>query len=274
MDNISCAILITGHIRNSFQDDLFRNVLNKFKESFNRCDIFIHTWDKYEATSNIPVHTSYDKNLQEQEINKDDLIAYINPTNYIIETQDESLLDDNEEYIFLCNVPRTSMKFIYYSILKAYNLSKEYAIENNINYDFVIKLRPDIYKFPYTANIKNIENVINKIKTFKNRNNFLAGFFHFPDAVLGDNYFFLKYNDGEIYLNKIYNDYSRICDENGCNSPETVVTICKNELKFKSDLACKTGSLSDLFQWIKKNRITKRIICNMLDNIKTAVECF
>lgn len=273
-NNISCAILLTGHIRNSLNDDLLKNILDKFKSSFARCDIFMHTWDTYEALSVNPLHTTYNKNLQDEQLNIEKLIEYVKPTKYIVEKQDETLLDDNEEYFFWCNVPRTSMKFIYYSILKAYELSKIYRSDNNITYDFVIRVRPDIYKFPYTANIQNMDNIIQNIKKFKGKNNYLAGFLHLPDTVLGDNYFFLNYDDGEIYFNKINSDYSRICDEYGCSSPETVIHICKKDLGLKAESATKKGSLIDLHMWLKKNKVTKRIICSFLDRVKNAVEYF
>jgi uncharacterized protein YlxP (DUF503 family) len=271
-NNISCAILITGHMRNSLQDDLLKNILEKFKNSFNICDIFVHTWDTYEANSINPSHTLYDKKMQEQKLDTQKMIDYINPVKYIVEEQQELLLDDNEEYFFWCSVPRTSMKFIYYSILKAYELSKQNIIETGVKYNIVIRMRPDIYKFPYTADLKNIEHIVENIKKFKNKKNYLAGFLHFPDTVLGDNYFFLNYDDGDTYLKKINEDYSRICDENGCTSPETVVHICKNNLGLKSELATMKGSTTDLRLWAKKNGVTKRIICSMLDRIKNAIE--
>lgn len=274
VNNISCALLLVGHIRDSLNNDILSNALSEFKKSFIRCDIFVHTWATYEANSIMPLHALYDTKLGNEAINENDLLSYINPTKYIIEKQDESLLNDNEEYFFMCKVPRVSMKFIYYSIWKAYTLSKTYSEENNIKYDIVIRIRPDFYKFPYTANINNLKQVITEIKKYKNMKNYITGFFHRPDTALGDNYFFLHYEDGDIFLKAINNDYSTICDENGCISQEEVMHICLNNLKFKSIAAIPKGSYPDFNQWVKKNNVTKRLICSFLDKIKNAIDKF
>lgn len=274
LNNTSCniALLISGHLRNSLNNDTFKNIIKAFRNSFNVCDVFLHTWDKYEAQSDNPIHTRYDLTLQNCEIDIKHVVAYIQPKKYIIEKQTNDLLNDNEEFFFLCNVPRSSMKFIYYSILKAYNLSKEYGNENNVKYDMVIRMRPDVYKFPHTANIQNMEYIIENIKKFKGKTNYVAGFLHHPNLVLGDNYFFLNYYDGEIYFNKMNKDYTRMCDENACISPEDVVTICKKELRFTLTKATSKGSLSDVALWIKHNKVVTRIVCNFLDKLKNNIE--
>jgi hypothetical protein len=97
-------------------------------------DFFIHTWDT--NTWRMP-KTDHNIFVDEKHNDKDDIIAAFNPVKF---HQDEFI---KEHY------PR-SWDPMFYSFSKSLQLKREYELEQNFEYDLVIKARLDIVYNPAT----------------------------------------------------------------------------------------------------------------------------
>jgi hypothetical protein len=250
------AILISGHIRNSLENDYLITFINLFREAFYKCDIFMHTWDTYEVTTCNPLHVNYDKKLQQKKVDKKDIIKYLNPTKLIVEQQDPSKIYGYKNKCFKVHTSYLSMKFIYYALLKAYSLSRIECIESKTDYDIIIKVRPDIYKFPYLLKEENIKPIIKYIKTHDISQK-ITGFLHVPGNSLSDNFYFLKYDDGEKFFNNMYYGYDRMCDIYTKRlMPEAIMKICTRELCLKRTVIPNIiASIKDTVLFASKNKV-------------------
>jgi hypothetical protein len=133
------AIIFAGQLRcfDYIVDNLLQNVINYYN-----ADVFCHTWTSNEkdGTPNL------DKNEIETKLQK------LNPKKiqideFILEkyVTDENLLKkykDPKDNWYGSRSPRTIAH--YYSVYAANELKKQYEIENNFKYDFVIRSRYDM----------------------------------------------------------------------------------------------------------------------------------
>jgi len=156
------AVQIFGHMR-TFQKcaPILRNkILSKYD-----CDVFIHTWST-------PYHDSneYNDNF-ECEIRK-----LYNPKKINIEKQDFYNLKGGYIVAFdSCfsgyNVPINGLKYMNYSMFQANYLRNEYQEKNNVNYDYIICIRPDIFlneNFDINCFVKDFEFNNNTLISFSN----------------------------------------------------------------------------------------------------------
>jgi hypothetical protein len=136
------AICFSGQLRTAIEAS--KNLIRYFGFLYDYCDFFIHTWDnnqqKVYNLSNI---------FPENVILNNDFFDKVNeiysPKKLMIENynevyQRESKLnsDESRDYFFERSSP------LWYSFMKSIELKKQYEIENNFRYDYVVKLRPDI----------------------------------------------------------------------------------------------------------------------------------
>lgn len=250
------AIIIVGHLRNALDNDYLSNFINLFRESFYKCDVFMHTWDTYEVTTSNPLHVNYNEDLQKKIVSEDDIKKYLNPTKLIVEHQDPSKIYGYKNKSFKVHTSYLSMKFIYYALLQAFNLSKIECIESKIEYDVVIKIRPDIYKFPYLVKEENLTPIIKYIKTH-DLNKKITGFLHIPGYSLSDNFYFLKYDDAEQFFHNMYHEYDIMCDIYKQRlMPEAILRICIKRLNFKRTVVPNPiASLRDTLLFASKNKV-------------------
>jgi hypothetical protein len=131
------ALLLFGHMRT--YEECFQNLKMNLIDSLNP-DIFIHTWDEIESTT-----TSWHK------ANMDNYIISNNEKKHIhglyhpkkIEFENQKKLANDSE-LLINGMSVEGQKFMMYSLFKANEMKKKYEAANNITYDIVIKLRPDV----------------------------------------------------------------------------------------------------------------------------------
>ncbi len=139
MKKLRAAICISGQLRTYKQcfDNLKRNIIDKFDS-----DVFIQTWDEVGASHK----ESHDK---KEMVNGEILMKMYNPKKLIIEKQPENASD----VLFGKKVPNSlkeiqpihyrSALSMFYQIYSCNDLAIQYAKDNHINYDIVIRVRPD-----------------------------------------------------------------------------------------------------------------------------------
>ncbi|OCG57378.1 hypothetical protein A9G42_08715 [Gilliamella sp. Nev6-6] len=148
------AIQFFGHLRtfeftfNSFKRNLLdENVLDGYK-----IDIFIHTWDELDHSTinyrNLNGNALTDKLLTNEYISL--VNKFYQPRKLVIESQ----LDCQNEVLIekIGRFPRAKKGCLNnsYSIYMVNRLRKEYQLEKDINYDWIIVTRPDIFfKSPF-----------------------------------------------------------------------------------------------------------------------------
>lgn len=139
------GILLTGHMRTA----------HKTYESFHECfktinkKIFCHSWSTIGHTDPVWWSNVGDGNIQK--IESDKIKEYYYPENYLIEEQ-EKFITDNELYKRYGGYQAIHGQFK--SVKRAFNLLKQYEIDNNIRFTYIIKARYDIEylnQFSYTG---------------------------------------------------------------------------------------------------------------------------
>lgn len=144
------ALCLSGHLR-TFKytaHALRRNII----EPLN-CDVFIHTWDVLGApTGKNPGDIRF-KNTRTTD-SLTEIYALLNPQLMSIEAEEEKRQQFIRETNNI-NVPANERQYImqhvglhvsmFYSIFKANELKNEYGVENGVEYDLVIRCRPDLY---------------------------------------------------------------------------------------------------------------------------------
>lgn len=258
------GILIVGHLRTSLENNILKDFINTFRNSFYKCDVFVHTWDTYEVTTSTPIHGIYDKSLQSKIVDPETIKKYINPTKIVVEHQDIAKIYGYKTKSFKVKVPYVSMKFLYYALLQAFNMCKDSCDTSGNTYDLIIRIRPDIYKFPCLKKPSNINKIITYMKTHEVKNK-LVGFIHHPGLSLSDNFYFMNYQDAKIFFNNMYFGYDRMCDNYKHKlMPEAILKICTDELSLKRTVATDLiTSIKDTFMFAAKNNVIKTSYNNL-----------
>lgn len=144
------ALCLSGHLR-SFRHT-FQSLKNNIIDPLN-CDVFIHTWDVIGApTGKNPgdiknenfktinclqdIYGMFNPKYMSIEEQQDKLDLFINQTN------DIKVPADEQQYIMKHIGLHISM---FYSIFMSNNLRKDYEQENNIEYDLIVRCRPDLF---------------------------------------------------------------------------------------------------------------------------------
>jgi len=153
------AICFSGQIRTGVESS--ENIIRFLGQLYPFCDFFIHTWDK-----NSQKNFSGTKIYPPEEMVAEDTIEKIRtiykPKKMIVENFDEVKLSNTigSRSLLTNNVPG-----LWYSFHKSVEYKKEYEVENNFEYDFVVKLRFDII-FPELRRLEENYRMIGKnIKT-------------------------------------------------------------------------------------------------------------
>jgi hypothetical protein len=134
LDNVKIALCFSGQIRTGILT--YNNIKNFIGELMPQCDVFVHTWDVITQTSSdlsIAGVPFKEKNELFENFSK-----LWNPKKMVVETFDDWKRINQIEPLF-------------YSLLESNKLRKNYELDMNIKYDFVIKIRPD---FIYNPNYK------------------------------------------------------------------------------------------------------------------------
>lgn len=136
---IRIALLISGHIR---KNSILQNLYDYL--GFYDIDVFIFTWDNIGLKGN---ETKLDDVTDLDAVNKT-ILEFPNVRKFKIENNKKYIESIEEETLkvpyFNWSSPEVFIKSQLYSIYKSYELMEEYAKENNIQYDMVVKLRFDL----------------------------------------------------------------------------------------------------------------------------------
>lgn len=138
MTNI--AIIIRGHIRNSMTNNKLNELISQLVNLYN-VDIYIHTWNKFEAKSS---WRQLD-NSNQLIVTNDIIINYFNE----VKTHIKEIIIDDDEHIEIFGstdgnvsnsfIPKIAWKRMWYGI----NKITQNVINSKINYDLLISTRFD-----------------------------------------------------------------------------------------------------------------------------------
>ena len=133
------AVQIFGHLRTYKQCyiSLFENLLNYYD-----CDVFIHTWETMDHnTKTWHTYRARETGESAEKLRREISQTY-HPKAIEIEKQivkDEGVIVANNKEISLFG-----MKCMMHSMVRANKLREEYERKNNVQYDYVLCIRPDI----------------------------------------------------------------------------------------------------------------------------------
>jgi len=136
------AVCLSGHLRKFDQTFLS---LDKYLLGKYDCDIFIHTWDKLGYHSRFK-NDSVSENTMDS---IDKINSLFKPKKIIVEHS--SFIDDLKLQSFqyaphLVNEPKPAhhMASMFYKIFACNEIRNQYQLENNVNYDWIIRSRTDL----------------------------------------------------------------------------------------------------------------------------------
>lgn len=267
------AICLSGHLR-----DYEKNLpsINKFIVDPLNADVFIHTWDSIGKqifiTKGVVGPTPDEKNK-----NLPNVSEFINNVR-AIKTENNTLflntvqhLEDIKFYLYGMKLKnnlfggQAEPKFIYsqfYSIYQSYLIMKEWSHANNVEYDFIIKMRAD-----YSLN----------------------------SGILQDDFDFLNENENSIFIpNTPYSNHGHpscclcandleheshvedICDVFAYGKPSSMehyFKIYENLETLRVNQNTKNSQLLSGGNYIleKKNNF---ILCNIWNNKNYDIDCF
>ena len=217
------AVCFFGHLRTFKRCATYikKNLLNHYD-----CDLFMHTWSEY----NHNTKTWHDNKSIAGIVTKEKILSvYKDIKDIIIEKQ---IVED------LGNITITSdnkiislfgIKSMYHSMLTSYNLCEQYAKNNNIEYDFILMIRPDIvlsdsFNIEKYISILSLDELAKAFFTISNNSAAIDGAYKSLRAT--DLLFFSKTNIIGNILNNSYNIIQEISNKKVINnSPE--VEFCK-----------------------------------------------
>ena len=204
---MNVALCISGHLRtiekcySSHYDNILKNI---------NPDVFIHSWSFIESETN-SWHKLHMKNKKIDANIIKFLEEKYNPKLLKIEDQINFKLLGNQ---FGTNISSNGQKNMTYSAKQSFLLQKDYSIANNIKYDFIIKIRPDLFiKKDFLKSSLDFEKKLilfgNKRKKtiYKNKNigySALDCLYILNCNNLKENPFFIYDNFNEFYLRKNY----------------------------------------------------------------------
>ena len=150
------AILLSGHIRHLTVLESLRGICRDYDT-----DVFVHTWDNYGVKgSETNLEDSVNPYSVEQSLKTIPGIA-----KYKIENNKDFIqnLPKPDFKYFNYSSPEVFIKSQLYSIHQSYNLMEEYAKENDIKYDMVIRCRMDLSFFRFEPDNTIFDDIRNKI---------------------------------------------------------------------------------------------------------------
>lgn len=139
------AVCFFGHLR-TFKEcapHIKNNLLNRYD-----CDLFMHTWSKYNHHSKTHHENKEIKGIVEKSTIID---TYGEFKSIIIEEQVVQELGNvkvstknKRVSLYGTQVSMFGLYSVYHSMRNSFSLCQEYALKNNIQYDMVVMIRPDI----------------------------------------------------------------------------------------------------------------------------------
>lgn len=139
------AVCLFGHLRThkNCYKALKANLLNLYD-----CDVFMHTWSMIEHTTSTWHNEKMKKNISVENI-KDKIIEIYNLKDIQMEEQEDKDLEYGNAIQQLSFQKETyhsiwGVNCLHHSIRSSYELCKKYSKQNNVKYDYILFIRPDI----------------------------------------------------------------------------------------------------------------------------------
>ena len=194
------AIQFFGHLRTYKKcfPALRKHLLSKYD-----CDIFMHTWDTIDHNTQ-----TWHKNLSKSAIkktNEKEIISLYHPKLLKIEKQipkDLGTLTANNNEISIFGI-----QSMFYSMKSANDLRQKYEEDKNVQYDFVVFIRPDILLLEAFEIEKFIKNYTQKELTscVFHTGRLKTANFDFEWVVGEDVFFFLKPKIADLLFSNLNN---------------------------------------------------------------------
>jgi hypothetical protein len=188
------ALCFSGQLRTGVL--VSKNILNYIGDIIEISDVFVHTWDSITQTSS-------DLNIagvpfKEPNVLFEEFSNIWKPKKILI-----------ENYTDWVNM-NLQIEPLFYSLMRCNTLRKEFESENNVEYDFVIKIRPDFIYSPLhklkdeldaILNSENINTIYTLDFTNKLVNNKFEDVFWIATPTVFDtavNYYFERLQNNEL----------------------------------------------------------------------------
>ena len=217
------AVCFFGHLRTFKRCAPYikYNLLNHYD-----CDLFMHTWSEYNHKTKTWHNNKYIKGIVTKEkilsVYKD--IKDIIIEKQIVEDMGNITVTSDNKIISLFGI-----KSMYHSMQTSYTLCEQYAKNNNIEYDFILMIRPDIvlsdnFNIEKYSSILSVDELSKAFFTISNNSASIQGTYKFLRAT--DLLFFAKPNIIGNILNNSYDIIQKLLNNKVINhSPE--VEFCK-----------------------------------------------
>ena len=142
-DKLRIAVQFFGHLR-TFEkcaQSVRKHLLDKYD-----CDVFMHTWDKTEHTTRT-WHENKSKIREVDEEMQAKIQHLYQLKALLVEKQEpaEDISIEMEHDNGQTKISTAGLRYMLTSLKKTDELRCRYAEENNVKYDYVITLRPDIF---------------------------------------------------------------------------------------------------------------------------------
>jgi len=141
------AVCFSGQIRTGIEN--YPNIKEFFGELYGHCDFFIHTWNFCEYKT-YNVSNIAKKPIIEPAEKFDEIKKLYSPKKMIVDIK----------HIGYETAEKYGIQPLWYSFWKSVELKKQYELENNFKYDYVIKFRPDL-----VLNYHTYDDLIKEINT-------------------------------------------------------------------------------------------------------------
>lgn len=133
-NNINVAICMSGHLRTyeSCKQNIKTNIIDVLKNNGFHVNLFLSSWETNDSQTS-PKCNIEEFNMYEFETSKQDyFLSHFSTNDYL-------------KYPGLCcNTTLSNATSGLYKIYKSYNMCRKYEYDNNIKYDIIIRMRPDI----------------------------------------------------------------------------------------------------------------------------------
>jgi len=151
------AVCFCGQLRTALLTH--NNIKSFLGELYPNCDFFIHSWNRNKDKNyNGTIIGSEESYIGDDTINK--INEIYQPKKFLIE--DYNVVIKRESVIITNNYELFGpLQPFWYSFMKSVDFKREYEIENGFEYDFVLKLRPDII-FPKERKLKHLLELFEK----------------------------------------------------------------------------------------------------------------
>ncbi len=218
------AISLTGHFRQTFEKPALIEYLQKSRFKH----IYIHTWNRLESNTSL-WRPKDDESKIAAPFPETKAQAMLNPIILSVEDQAAvSLSGINNPGLMWgnTNCSYVGYKYLWYSLYTNLNNIITYSTDNDFKYEYLIRMRPDMYRWKFQTDL------LNKIivQILKNGGNIILG--HNLGNRAGDNIFGGDFENYKKLVFTMYENFDQIYKETSDKThPEHMVATALNSLQ-------------------------------------------